>query len=302
MVRPTDTFFCVVPGADPNLRAADGCSPLHYAAREDSVRSVELLLLKGADVTLKNNEGNKALDDVYDENDDDGAAIAKALRKYESDKKEDQVVVTEKMSSASAGTTNTTGAVSGTNTRVANSGTGTSQRASTSLLGLALGGGGDSDDALEWMMGDMAALLRAGASAAAPATTSHAATVRESQNTDPPFINSRSTSNSGSGGSGDSAASAGRTITPKAYVPFATHDEPAGPRTTAKSVKITLTKNGTLRDCDYENVRHEYLASGAGAVRCGDMQPNHAGGVVYERVAEIATAMAEFRRGEASGT
>jgi hypothetical protein len=32
------------------------------------------------------------------------------------------------------------------------------------------------------------------------------------------------------------------------------------------------------------------------------VQPNHAGGVLYERVVEIATAMAEVRRGEASGT
>ena len=67
-------------GADPNARAADGCSALHYAAREDAAEAVSALLCGGADARLTNREGRTPLQEVYDENDEEGAAIARLLR------------------------------------------------------------------------------------------------------------------------------------------------------------------------------------------------------------------------------
>ena len=67
-------------GADPDARAADGCSALHYAAREDAAEAVNALLAGGADARLTNREGRTPLQEVYDEEDEDGAATARALR------------------------------------------------------------------------------------------------------------------------------------------------------------------------------------------------------------------------------
>ena len=67
-------------GADPNARAADGCSALHYAAREDAAEAVRALLAGGADACAVNSEGRTALQEVYDEEDEDGAAAARLLR------------------------------------------------------------------------------------------------------------------------------------------------------------------------------------------------------------------------------
>lgn len=66
-------------GADPNARAADGCSALHYAAREDAAEAVNALLCGGADARLQNREGRTPLQEVYDENDEEGAAICAAF-------------------------------------------------------------------------------------------------------------------------------------------------------------------------------------------------------------------------------
>ncbi len=40
-------------GADPNMKCADGRTPLHYVALQNSKEVVELLLKKGADPDLE---------------------------------------------------------------------------------------------------------------------------------------------------------------------------------------------------------------------------------------------------------
>ncbi len=49
----------VAKGADVNAKDSDGFTPLHWAARSDSIDrpTVEFLLEKGADPELKDNEG-----------------------------------------------------------------------------------------------------------------------------------------------------------------------------------------------------------------------------------------------------
>lgn len=44
-------------GADPNIRDLDGQTPLHWAAEEGSIDTVELLLKRGAERNFKSKKG-----------------------------------------------------------------------------------------------------------------------------------------------------------------------------------------------------------------------------------------------------
>ena len=68
-------------GADPNAAASDGCTPLHYAAREDAAGAVAALLRGGADADAVNAGGRRAEEEIYDDTDGgEGEDIARMLR------------------------------------------------------------------------------------------------------------------------------------------------------------------------------------------------------------------------------
>ena len=48
-------------GGDPNIKNNRGLTPLHYAARRNSVKCIEILLENDADVDAKNNKGKTPL-------------------------------------------------------------------------------------------------------------------------------------------------------------------------------------------------------------------------------------------------
>jgi ketosteroid isomerase-like protein len=157
-------------GADPNARAADGCSALHYAAREDAAEAVNALLAGGADARATNREGRTPLQEVYDEEDEDGAATARALRDGEKSKA---------LFSFDANATETK------DSRSVGACTKDSDAAETKKRATSFGPTNSAaDDALERAMEDMARLLRAekGASPAGPIaeTTASKKTTRSS--------------------------------------------------------------------------------------------------------------------------
>ena len=49
-------------GANPNVRQSAGWTPLHAAAMNGDLTSVELLLASGADATATNDEGRSVID------------------------------------------------------------------------------------------------------------------------------------------------------------------------------------------------------------------------------------------------
>jgi ankyrin repeat protein len=62
-------------GADVNVKGENGWTPLHEAVREDQKEVVKLLITKGAGVNPKTNSGETPLDVAEDE-------IADMLRKH----------------------------------------------------------------------------------------------------------------------------------------------------------------------------------------------------------------------------
>lgn len=263
-------------GADPDARAADGCSALHYAAREDAAEAVNALLAGGADARLTNREGRTPLQEVYDEEDEDGAATARALRDGEKAKalflsldakKKKNATETEDSRSVGA-CTKDSDVVEVTKKRATSFGPTNSA----------------ADDALERAMEDMARLLRAGASPAAPSPeTASTKTTRSS---------------SGSGwtdsGAGDDDGSF-KTLTARKYVPAASHEPPGAVPKTAASVRVRLGPDGRLAAAEYEKLRAAYLATAPGFP--GNEKES---GVSYERVPLVAVAKADARRGTVS--
>ena len=57
---------CLKAGADPNVRAEDGSTPLHWAAINGHVEAVAALLMAGADPNLRNDYGITSLDIAED--------------------------------------------------------------------------------------------------------------------------------------------------------------------------------------------------------------------------------------------
>ena len=247
-------------GADPNARAADGCSALHYAAREDAAEAVSALLCGGADARLTNREGRTPLQEVYDENDEEGAAIARLLRDGEKTRdivfvpssfgptssrhhqsecaSRDDDVDTHTSRTSRDGKSDTDSSVGVRGSR--------SVGASTAVRGDAgirdsrrttLGAFGPTnsaaDDALERAMRDMAALLRGGASPAAPdrVTVSEKDAAAERD----PNASALGTRDSrvDSGAGGESSNAGFKTLTARKYVPAAAH-EPRPPRPRAR--------------------------------------------------------------------
>jgi ketosteroid isomerase-like protein len=256
-------------GADPNARAADGCSALHYAAREDAAEAVNALLAGGADARATNREGRTPLQEVYDEEDEDGAATARALRDGEKSKA---------LFSFDANATETK------DSRSVGACTKDSDAAETKKRATSFGPTNSAaDDALERAMEDMARLLRAekGASPAGPIaeTTASKKTTRSS---------------SGSGWTDSGAGSGGsfKTLTARKYVPAASHEPPGRDPKTAASVRVRLGPDGRLAAAEYEKLRAAYLATAPGFP--GNEKES---GVSYERVPEVAVAKADARRG-----
>ena len=264
-------------GADPDARAADGCSALHYAAREDAAEAVNALLAGGADARLTNREGRTPLQEVYDEEDEDGAATARALRDGEkakalflssdahAKKKKKATPPTEDSRSVGA-CTKDSDVVEVVSTKATSFGPTNSA----------------ADDALERAMEDMARLLRAGASPAAPSPeTASTKTTRATR--------------SGSGwtdsGAGDDDGSF-KTLTARKYVPAASHELPGAVPKTAASVRVRLGPDGRLAAAEYEKLRAAYLATAPGFP--GNEKES---GVAYERVPLVAVAKADARRG-----
>ncbi|MGE5375044.1 MAG: ankyrin repeat domain-containing protein [Bacteroidota bacterium] len=62
-------------GAEPNVREQGGFTPLHVAAQNDDLETVRILLLGGADLALKNDEGKTALDLAMDAGHEKSAAL-----------------------------------------------------------------------------------------------------------------------------------------------------------------------------------------------------------------------------------
>ena len=62
-------------GADPNLREQGGFTPLHVAAQNDDVETIRFLLLGGADLTLKSEDGKTALDLAMDAGHEKASAL-----------------------------------------------------------------------------------------------------------------------------------------------------------------------------------------------------------------------------------
>ena len=60
-------------GANPNVRQSAGWTPLHAAAMNGDLTSVELLLASGADATATNEEG-RSVADLANESGDDATA------------------------------------------------------------------------------------------------------------------------------------------------------------------------------------------------------------------------------------
>ena len=254
-------------GADPNARAADGCSALHYAAREDAAEAVNALLAGGADARATNREGRTPLQEVYDEEDEDGAATARALRDGEKSKA---------LFSFDANATETK------DSRSVGACTKDSDAAETKKRATSFGPTNSAaDDALERAMEDMARLLRAekGASLAGPIAETSA-----SKKT------TRSSSGSGWTDSGAGSGGSFKTLTARKYVPAASHTLPGCEPKTAASVRVRLGPDGRLAAAEYEKLKDAYLATAPGF-------PGNESGVSYERVPEVAVAKADARRG-----
>ena len=257
-------------GADPNARAADGCSALHYAAREDAAEAVNALLAGGADARATNREGRTPLQEVYDEEDEDGAATARALRDGEKSKA---------LFSFDANATETK------DSRSVGACTKDSDAAETKKRATSFGPTNSAaDDALESAMEDMARLLRAekGASPAGPIAETSASTASKKT--------TRSSSGSGWTDSGAGSGGSFKTLTARKYVPAASHEPPGCDPKTAASVRVRLGPDGRLAAAEYEKLKDAYLATAPGF-------PGNESGVSYERVPEVAVAKADARRG-----
>jgi ketosteroid isomerase-like protein len=264
-------------GADPNARAADGCSALHYAAREDAAEAVNALLAGGADARATNREGRTPLQEVYDEEDEDGAATARALRDGEKSKA---------LFSFDANATETK------DSRSVGACTKDSDAAETKKRATSFGPTNSAaDDALERAMEDMARLLRAekGASPAGPNAETSASTAQS------PASKKTTRSSSGSGATDSGARENGgsfKTLTARKYVPAASHTLPGCVPKTKASVRVRLGPDGRLSLAEYEKLKHAYLATAPGFP--GNEKES---GVSYERVPEVAVAKADARRG-----
>ena len=270
-------------GADPNARAADGCSALHYAAREDAAEAVRALLAGGADARATNREGRTPLQEVYDEEDEDGAAIARLLREStcstrapEVSRRAEEATMPNPATSSVLGDSRSVGASTVTSRREPDSAFGPSNSAA--------------DDALELAMEDMARLLRAGAS---PRETPNAFSDRRAAEASQEKA-SRSTarpprSSSGTGAIIGSGAGSFKTLAARKYVPAASHEPPSAGAKPAASTRVRLGPDGRLGDAEYAELRAAYLASAPGG--------GNDAGVAYERVPEVAVAKADARRG-----
>jgi hypothetical protein len=206
---------------------------------------------------------------VYDEEDEDGAATAHALRDGEKSKA---------LFSFDANATETK------DSRSVGACTKDSDAAETKKRATSFGPTNSAaDDALERAMEDMARLLRAekGASPAGPIaeTTASKKTTRSS---------------SGSGWTDSGAGSGGsfKTLTARKYVPAASHEPPGCDPKTAASVRVRLGPDGRLAAAEYEKLKDAYLATAPGFP--GNEKES---GVSYERVPEVAVAKADARRG-----
>jgi len=303
-------------GADPNARAADGCSALHYAAREDAAEAVNALLCGGADARLQNREGRTPLQEVYDENDEEGAAIARLLRDVEKTQTSSRHHLSERASECDDDVDTHTSSRTSRDGKSDTDGKSVGVRgsrsvgASTAVRGDAgirdsrrttLGAFGPTnsaaDDALERAMRDMAALLRGGASPAAPdrVTVSEKDAAAERD----PNASALGTRDAGlvdSGAGGESSNAGFKTLTARKYVPAAAHEPPAAAAPRATSVRVRLGKDGRLADAEYAALRAAYLAS---APARGGQSGKTDAGAAYERVPEAAVAMADARRGGA---
>lgn len=145
-------------------------------------------------------------------------------------------------------------------------------------------------------MRDMAALLRGGASPAAPdrVTVSEKDAAAERD----PNASALGTRDSrvDSGAGGESSNAGFKTLTARKYVPAAAHEPPAAAAPRATSVRVRLGKDGRLADAEYAALRAAYLAS---APARGGRSGKTDAGAAYERVPEAAVAMADARRGGA---
>ena len=264
-------------GADPDARAADGCSALHYAAREDAAEAVNALLAGGADARLTNREGRTPLQEVYDEEDEDGAATARALRDGKKAKALFLSLDAKKQTNATPPTedSRSVGACTKDSDVVEVVSTKATSFGPTNSA---------ADDALERAMEDMARLLRAGASPAAPIGVETSASTKTTR------------SSSGSGWTDSGAGSGGggsfKTLTARKYVPAASHEPPFVEPKTAASVRVRLGPDGRLAAAEYEKLRAAYLATAPGFP--GNEKES---GVAYERVPLVAVAKADARRG-----
>lgn len=316
-------------GADPNARAADGCSALHYAAREDAAEAVNALLCGGADARLQNREGRTPLQEVYDENDEEGAAIARLLRGFCEKTQTDASFPSSRLAPTSSRHHSSERASecdddvdTHTSSRTSRDGKSDTDGKSVGVRGsrsvgasaavrgdagirdsrrTTLGAFGPTnsaaDDALERAMRDMAALLRGGASPAAPdrVTVSEKDAAAERD----PNASALGTRDSGlvdSGAGGESSNAGFKTLTARKYVPAAAHEPPAAAAPRATSVRVRLGKDGRLADAEYAALRAAYLAS---APARGGQSGKTDAGAAYERVPEAAVAMADARRGGA---
>jgi uncharacterized protein len=62
-------------GAEPNLREQGGFTPLHVAAQNDDVDTIRFLLLGGADLSLKSDDGKTAFDLAMDASHEKASAL-----------------------------------------------------------------------------------------------------------------------------------------------------------------------------------------------------------------------------------
>lgn len=292
-------------GANPDACAVDGCTPLHYAAREDAAAATAMLLRFGADCRVTNNAGRVAGEEIYDDQDGgEGAEIARLLAEAAAGgpschPSQEWLKTSRDPPPRPDWLASPTDDDDGGNGGGRQSGE-KSGAAQLSSIGASTGA---TFSSLEFAMADMFAALKKEkvgegkpkkadfyptpqrASTAAVKEEGRGESGGDGGGAGTSQTATSSTIDNGDGGGG------GRVLVPRAYVPAADHDDAPQKRPEARTVTVKLRADGTLSDDDYRAVRGAYMETGLPRV---DPQG-------YQRVPEVAKTKLEARRAAGAG-